>query len=93
VQLTTATAAARDELAQSLPRLRELFTASGLELGGASVHDGRDGRQAGDGHAQGHARSADGATTLAAPAADFGADRNGAGWAAPRAVGRIDVFA
>ena len=47
VQLTTATAAARDELSQSLPRLRELFAASGLELGGASVHDGRDGR---DGH-------------------------------------------
>ena len=46
VQLTTATAAARDELAQSLPRLRELFTASGLELGGASVHNGRDGQQA-----------------------------------------------
>ena len=47
VQLTTATAAARDELSQSLPRLRELFTGSGLELGGASVHNGRDGQLAG----------------------------------------------
>lgn len=49
VQLTAASAAARDELANSLPRLRDLMTASGLELGGASVHgghgrhDGRDG--------------------------------------------------
>ncbi len=92
VQLTTATAAARDELAQSLPRLRELFTASGLELGGASVHDGRDGRQAGDGHGEGHGRPADGATSLAAPLESF-VERNGAGWAAPRTVGRIDVFA
>jgi flagellar hook-length control protein FliK len=49
VQLTTATAAARDELAQSLPRLRELFAASGLELGGASVHDGRGDHRAGQG--------------------------------------------
>jgi flagellar hook-length control protein FliK len=43
VQLTAATTAARDELAQSLPRLRELFAASGLELGGASVESGRGG--------------------------------------------------
>jgi hypothetical protein len=43
VQLTAATSAARDELAQSLPRLRDLFTASGLELGGASVQSGRGG--------------------------------------------------
>ena len=52
VQLTTATAAARDELSQSLPRLRELFTASGLELGGASVHNGRDGQQSAYGQGQ-----------------------------------------
>jgi flagellar hook-length control protein FliK len=44
VQLTAAHATARDELAQSLPRLRELLTASGLEFGGASVHGGRDGQ-------------------------------------------------
>jgi flagellar hook-length control protein FliK len=42
VQLTTATVAARDELAQSLPRLRELLTVSGLDVGGASVQNGRD---------------------------------------------------
>jgi flagellar hook-length control protein FliK len=53
VQLTTATTAARDELTQSLPRLRELFAASGLELGGASVHDGRGDHRAGHGGAAG----------------------------------------
>jgi flagellar hook-length control protein FliK len=49
VQLTTHTTAARDELAQSLPRLRELFAASGLDLGGASVATGRDGQARSDG--------------------------------------------
>jgi flagellar hook-length control protein FliK len=49
VQLTTHTTAARDELAQSLPRLRELFAASGLDLGGASVATGRDGQERYDG--------------------------------------------
>ena len=43
VQLTAASSAARDELAQSLPRLRELLPPSGLELGGATVNGGRDG--------------------------------------------------
>jgi flagellar hook-length control protein FliK len=43
VQLTAHNAAARDELAQSLPRLRELLAANGLELGGATVSGGRDG--------------------------------------------------
>jgi flagellar hook-length control protein FliK len=51
VQLTTHTNAARDELAQSLPRLRELFATSGLELGGASVSTGRDGQARYDGAA------------------------------------------
>ena len=38
VQLTAGNSAARDELTQSLPRLRELLSASGLSFGGASVH-------------------------------------------------------
>jgi flagellar hook-length control protein FliK len=52
VQLTAATAAGREELAQGLSRLRELFTASGLELGGASVHGGRGGHAGNSGHGQ-----------------------------------------
>ncbi|HZF28079.1 MAG TPA: flagellar hook-length control protein FliK [Gammaproteobacteria bacterium] len=44
VQLTAHNAAARDELTQSLPRLRELLSANGLELGGATVSGGRDDR-------------------------------------------------
>jgi flagellar hook-length control protein FliK len=46
VQLTAHNSAARDELAQSLPRLRELLSANGLELGGATVNGGRDHRPA-----------------------------------------------
>jgi flagellar hook-length control protein FliK len=87
VQLTTATAAARDELAQSLPRLRELFTASGLELGGASVHTGREQRQAtGDGYgaASAEARTASGAPERLEDAVPL---------VARRLPGRIDVFA
>ena len=57
VQLTTATAAARDELAQSLPRLRELLTVSGLEVGGASVHNGHDQHPTGDGYGTAAAES------------------------------------
>jgi flagellar hook-length control protein FliK len=87
VHLTTATSAARDELAQSLPRLRELFTMSGLELGGASVH-GREGRHDGGPHSHGRAMTGSPAAFVAA--AD-GAE------APPRwqrhAAGRIDVFA
>lgn len=44
VQLTAHSASARDELTHSLPRLRELLTAHGLELGGATVSGGRDDR-------------------------------------------------
>jgi flagellar hook-length control protein FliK len=44
VQMTAHTAAARDELSQSLPRLRELMSAGGLDLGGATVSGGRDDR-------------------------------------------------
>ena len=42
--MTAHTPAARDELSQSLPRLRELMSAGGLDLGGATVSGGRDDR-------------------------------------------------
>jgi flagellar hook-length control protein FliK len=44
VQLTAGTSAARDELTQSLPKLRELLSASGLSFGGASVQGGSAGQ-------------------------------------------------
>jgi flagellar hook-length control protein FliK len=44
VQMTAHSASARDELAQGLPRLRELLSAGGLELGGATVSNGSDNR-------------------------------------------------
>jgi flagellar hook-length control protein FliK len=50
VQLTAGSAAARDEIANSLPRLRELMTASGLQFGGASVHGGHAGHDGRGGH-------------------------------------------
>ena len=88
VHLTTATAAARDELAQSLPRLRELFTVSGLELGGASVHNGRDG------HHSGHGHGTDSAAAVVAPLLSLAGDLDDAPTLAPRlSLGRIDVFA
>jgi flagellar hook-length control protein FliK len=87
VQLTTVTAAARDELAQSLPRLRELFTVSGLELGGASVHNGRDGQHGGYGPGP------DRATANGSPLASFAADHEAPPLVPRRALGRIDVFA
>ena len=46
VQMVAHSASARDELAQGLPRLRELLSAGGLELGGATVSGGHDGRGA-----------------------------------------------
>jgi flagellar hook-length control protein FliK len=90
VQLTTHTTAARDELAQSLPRLRELFAASGLDLGGASVATGRDGQARNDGapadqpyaSRQGFASGSDEATAATAPSR-----RSAAG------ASRIDLFA
>lgn len=91
VHLTASTAAARDELAQSLPRLRELFTVSGLELGSASVHDGRGGEHARPGGD--HAQHGDGAPRRAAVAPLVGLlDEPAAAWRGP-ARGRIDVFA
>ena len=86
VQLTTATAAARDELSQSLPRLRELFTGSGLELGGASVHNGRDGHASGDGRGTGAAEPRWFAG-FAEPGEELAAGP------LRRSLGRIDVFA
>ncbi len=44
VQLTAGNSAARDELTQSLPRLRELLSSNGLSFGGASVHGGSTGQ-------------------------------------------------
>jgi flagellar hook-length control protein FliK len=86
VQLTTATAAARDELSQSLPRLRELFTVSGLELGGASVHNGRDGHPA----RHGYGAEAPGSLPFA-PFSDDGEDVPA--FLPRRTLGRIDLFA
>jgi flagellar hook-length control protein FliK len=60
VQLAAASAAARDELTQSLPRLRELLSLGGLNLGGATVSDG--------GHGQPHAAEARVSSALAAAA-------------------------
>jgi flagellar hook-length control protein FliK len=48
VHLTAATSSARDELAQSLPRLRELLSSSGLSLGGATVQGGQAGHGGAD---------------------------------------------
>jgi flagellar hook-length control protein FliK len=88
VQLTTATAAARDELSQSLPRLRELFTLSGLELGGASVQNGREGQQAAHGYGGGSA------PTHSGQPAPFAEDLDEPPAYVPRrSLGRIDVFA
>jgi flagellar hook-length control protein FliK len=88
VQLTTTTVAARDELTQSLPRLRELFTLSGLELGGASVHGGRDQPQGG------HGDGREAAAARSSPFVSFASDADGLPARVPRrALGRIDVFA
>jgi flagellar hook-length control protein FliK len=88
VQLTAATAAARDELSQSLPRLRDLFAASGIELGGASVQDGSGGNRAGyDAH-----RYAMPERPTLAPFASL-ADEPQAEAVARRPLGRVDLFA
>jgi flagellar hook-length control protein FliK len=86
VQLTTATAAARDELSQSLPRLKELFAASGLELGGASVHDGRGDHRAGHGD-----RAAAPAPRPIGPFIELAAMPTDVVRLGP--LGRVDVFA
>jgi flagellar hook-length control protein FliK len=88
VHLVAATAAARDELAHALPRLRELFAAGGLELGSATVLDAH-GEHFGRG---GEARDGGGAALARALPLDELVDEP----AAPGgrlARGRIDVFA
>jgi flagellar hook-length control protein FliK len=87
VHVTASSAGARDELAQSLPRLRELLSASGLELGGASVESGRDGRHEAGGYAV-QARGAGLDRDLPSPGQD---ERSPA--AQRRMAGRIDLFA
>jgi flagellar hook-length control protein FliK len=91
VQLTTATVAARDELSQSLPRLRELFAASGIELGGASVHDGGHGNRGGQGGGD-RAWAATPESRTLAPLAAL-ADEPPVAAAPRRSLGRVDVFA
>lgn len=91
VHLMATTAAARDELAQSLPRLRELFTVSGLELGSASVHDGRGGEHARPG--ADHAGHGDGAPREHALAPLAGLLDEPAAAVRRQVSGRIDVFA
>ena len=86
VQLTAGTSAARDELAQSLPKLRELLSASGLSLGGASVQSG----SAGQG---GYDVAPRVAVPLYAPFTDGDDDEVAPARHATRAAGRIDLFA
>jgi flagellar hook-length control protein FliK len=86
VQLTAATSAARDELAQSLPRLRELFAASGLSLGGATVQSGSGGQA---GHESAPRTSTPGYSPFGGPPGDdFEPIR-----AVARPTSRIDLFA
>jgi flagellar hook-length control protein FliK len=84
VQLTAATSGAREELAHSLPRLRELLSMNGLELAGATVDGGRDDR------ASRHAPA-----DFAARPLDFGGALESDAPPPPRARGtsRIDLFA
>jgi flagellar hook-length control protein FliK len=87
VQLTAATPSARDELSHGLPRLRELLIAGGLDLGGASVHSGRDGRHEAGGYASQAATRLD-------PAVLDPAHHDEPTASAPRRIAsRIDVFA
>ena len=85
VQLTAGSSAARDELTQSLPRLRELLSASGLSLGGASVHGGSAG--------QGGQQTAPRVAVPAYSPFAVADDELGPVRAAARATGRIDLFA
>jgi flagellar hook-length control protein FliK len=84
VQLAAASAAARDELTQNLPRLRELLAMSGLNLGGATVSDGGHGREP-------KAPDAPFARTL--PASDLGAESSPALPRVARSTARIDLYA
>lgn len=84
VQLTAHASSARDELTQSLPRLRELLSMNGLELGGATVDGGRDERGADQPRTDFPVRALDfGGGT---PDTDVTPSRS-------RATSRIDLFA
>jgi flagellar hook-length control protein FliK len=85
VQLTAASPAARDELANGLHRLRELFSTSGLTLGGASVESGSAG------YHDARAEVAAEPRAFERPATATFADAEAIPRA--RAPGRIDVFA
>jgi flagellar hook-length control protein FliK len=85
VQLTAASPAARDELAHGLHRLRELFTMSGLTLGGTSVESGGAGYHDASAEVAAEPRAFERPPT--APFADAEAVPRA------RAAGRIDVFA
>jgi flagellar hook-length control protein FliK len=86
VQLTAGSSAARDELTQSLPRLRELLSASGLSFGGASVHGGSAGQS-------GYQPAPRVAVPAYAPFAVADDSELAPVRAAARAAGRIDLFA
>jgi flagellar hook-length control protein FliK len=85
VQLTAATPAARDELLNGLPRLRELFDSSGLNLGGASVESGHAGHRDPRGDVAAESRPSE-LRAIAPFAADETRPHG-------RGAGRIDVFA
>jgi flagellar hook-length control protein FliK len=87
VQMTAHAATARDELVQSLPRLRELLTAGGLDLGGATVTGGRDERASQHAALEPLTRAA----RFAEAAHEAPTERAGA--LVARAVSRIDTFA
>jgi flagellar hook-length control protein FliK len=86
VQMTAHTSAARDELSQSLPRLRELMSASGLDLGGATVSGGRDDRSGYQAAAQPVASARPSGPDAADILADLPRVR-------PLSASRIDLFA
>jgi flagellar hook-length control protein FliK len=86
VQLTAGNSVARDELTQSLPRLRELLSASGLSLGGASVHGGSAGQS-------GHETAPRVVVPAYAPFAVADDDELGPVRITARPTGRIDLFA
>jgi flagellar hook-length control protein FliK len=85
VQFTAHHSAARDELAQSLPRLRELLSMGGLDVGGATVNGGRDERPA-------QQPFAGSAGTSASPLASIELPGD-LSRLARAAAGRIDIFA
>ena len=85
VQLAASSALARDELTQSLPRLRDLLSLSGLDLAGATVSDGRHERPA---HSAG-TEPATVAPEILAPASELQMPSR----YERRPSGRIDLFA